>query len=120
MRSGVATAPGLPTDRLWAALAALALAAGPAAVAQQPSAASITGRITEAGSGAPVAGAVVGVEGTTLSSVADASGRYRLAGIPPGPQVILVIRIGFAPLRHSLVVPGTGTLTLDLALGKSA
>jgi len=89
-------------------------------VAQQPSVAALTGRITEAGSGAPVAGAVVGVEGTTLTSVADDSGHYRLAGIPPGPQVILVIRIGFAPLRHSLVVPGTGTLTLDLALGKSA
>jgi hypothetical protein len=112
-------APGRPSEHLWVALAVLALAARPA-LAQQPSAASITGRITEAGSGTPVAGAVVGVEGTTLTSVADDSGYYLLAGIPPGPQVILVIRIGFAPLRHSLVVPSQGTLTLDLTLGKSA
>jgi len=119
MQSGVATAPRRPTERLWAALAALTLATGPA-VAQQQSAASITGRITEAVSGAAVPGAVVSIEGTTLTTVADDLGRYRLAAVPPGPQVIRVIRIGYAPLRHSVVVPNEGTLTLDLGLAKSA
>lgn len=120
MRSGVAMAPGLPTERLWAALAALALAAGPAAVAQQPPAASIAGRITESVAGAPVAGATVSVEGTTLRTLTGDEGAFRLTGVPPGPQVIRVIRIGYAPLRHYLVVPSQGSLTLDLTLGKSA
>jgi hypothetical protein len=89
-------------------------------MAQQPPAASVTGRITEAIAGTPIAGAVVSVEGTTLTTVADDSGRYRLTVVPPGPQVIRVIRIGYAPLRHPLVVPAEGTVTLDLVLGRNA
>jgi hypothetical protein len=113
-------ARGRPPDRLWAAFAALALAAGPAAQAQQPPAVSITGRVTEAVSGAPVAGATVSVEGTTLRTLTDDGGAFRLEGVPPGPQVIRVIRIGYAPLRRHLRVPAAGTVALDLALAKSA
>lgn len=113
-------APGHPTHRLWTPLAALILAAGPAALAQQPPAVSITGRITEAALGVPLVGATVSVEGTALSTLTDEEGRFRLANVPPGPQVIRVIRIGYAPLRHHLIVSTEGTPTLDLALAKSA
>jgi hypothetical protein len=89
-------------------------------MAQQPTARVITGRIAEAVGGTPVAGAVVSIEGTTLTTVADDSGRYRLSGVPPGPQVIRVMRIGYAPLRYSLVVPAAGIVTVDLALGRNA
>ena len=109
-------------DRLWALLAALAvaLATGPAALAQQTPAASITGHITDALAGVPLAGATVRVDGTTLSAVTDTAGRYRLTRVPAGPQVILVTRIGYAPLRHNLVVPTEGTVSLDLAIAKNA
>lgn len=109
-----------PTNRLWAALTALALAAGPAALAQQPPLVSISGRITDVVSGAPVVGATVSVEGTMLRTLTDDGGAFRLAGVPAGPQVIQVIWIGYAPLRHHLVVPSEGTLTINLALAKSA
>ena len=99
---------------------ALALALVPRAVAQQPAARVIAGRVTDASAGTPVGGAMVTIEGTTLTTVADDSGRYRLGGVPPGPQVIRVMRIGYAPLRYSLVVPATGNISVDLTLGKSA
>ncbi|MEK6689572.1 MAG: TonB-dependent receptor, partial [Gemmatimonadota bacterium] len=107
---------------LWAPLAALALAGGPAVLAQQPPAVSVTiiGRITEAVAGVPLAGAMVSIESTALTALTDDAGRFRIGKVPPGPQVIRVIRIGYAPLRHHLVVPSEGTITLDLALGKSA
>src|SRR5512142_1094035 len=119
MRSGGAVAPGILANRLWAALAALALAAAPRAVAQRPSAA-ITGHVADALSGAPLAGVTVSVEGTTLTTLTDETGTFRIGGVPAGPQVILVLRIGYALLRHSVVVPNERTLTIELALAKSA
>mgnify|MGYP001593462251 CR=1 FL=1 len=115
-------APGCRIRSLWAPLAALALAGGPAVLAQQPPAVSVTiiGRITEAVAGVPLAGAMVSIESTALTALTDDAGRFRIGKVPPGPQVIRVIRIGYAPLRHHLVVPSEGTITLDLALGKSA
>jgi hypothetical protein len=37
-----------------------------------------------------------------------------------GPQVIRVIRLGYAPLRQSILVPGRGSLTLDFAMARQA
>jgi outer membrane receptor protein involved in Fe transport len=62
----------------------------------------------------------VSVEGSPLRAVTDDAGRFQLTNVPPGPQVIRVARIGYAPLRHQLVVPTAGTVTLDLTVAKNA
>jgi hypothetical protein len=98
---------------------AAALAAAAPTFAQQPTAVVI-GRVTDALAGISLSGVTVEVDGTRLSARTDTAGRYRLAGVPAGPQVIVAQRIGYAPLRSPLVVPAEGSVTLDLALAKNA
>jgi len=92
----------------------------PVAVRAQQRGSSITGRVTDITSGTPVAGATVTLEGSSLRAVTDDAGRFQLTHVPPGPQVIRVARIGYAPLRHQLVVPAEGSVTLELAIAKNA
>jgi outer membrane receptor protein involved in Fe transport len=92
----------------------------PVAAQAQQRGSSITGRITEVTSGIPVAGATVSIEGSSLRAVTDDTGRFQLTNVPPGPQVIRVVRIGYAPLRHQLVVPPEGTVSLELAIARNA
>lgn len=98
---------------------AAALLSGTAA-AQAQTGASILGIVIDAASKAPLALATVSLEGTALLTSTDANGSYRLTGIPGGPQVLRVIRIGYAPLRRSVVVPASGVLAVDVAMARSA
>ena len=82
--------------------------------------ATVTGRISAAQTRAGVPGAVVLVEGTRLRSVSDSAGRFQLSLVPPGPQVLLARRIGFAPARIAVVVPARGELLQDITLAETA
>ncbi|MEX1051378.1 MAG: TonB-dependent receptor, partial [Gemmatimonadales bacterium] len=70
--------------------------------------------------GRPVAAAEARIEGTALVALTDSAGFYRLRSVPPGPQILLVRRIGFAPTRLPITVPTSGTLTVDATLAASA
>jgi hypothetical protein len=93
-----------------------------AARAQQPERAGavVTGRVLVAAAAAPVANAIVTIEGTSLTATSDSAGRYRLNGVRPGPQVLLVRRLGFAPARVAIAVPQRGELVQDVALAETA
>ena len=106
-------------SRAAGVFASLILAAASAAHGQQHGV-SLSGQVTDVTSGLPVAGAIVSVEGLQLHTTTDDQGRYQLGSVPPGSQVIRVVRIGYAPLRHQIVVPAEGTLTLDLKIAKNA
>jgi len=82
--------------------------------------AAIAGRVTEAGGGTPLAGALVTIEGTALRATTDGNGAYRLAPVPPGPRVVLVRFLGYAPARIPVNVPASGSLTVDAKLARSA
>ncbi|MEJ7812543.1 MAG: TonB-dependent receptor, partial [Gemmatimonadaceae bacterium] len=86
------------------------------------SGAMITGRVTDRATGEPVPGTLVAVEGTRLAALADSAGRYRLADVPPGPQVLQARRIGYAPARVPVTAPAGGTVPLaqDIALARTA
>ena len=107
--------------RLTPPLVALT-AVGSNLVGQTPprAAAAVAGQIVDAVSRTPLGAATVALEGTSLTAVTAADGRYRIDGARSGSQVIRVIRIGYAPLRQSIAVPLTGLLTVNLALAKSA
>jgi outer membrane receptor for ferrienterochelin and colicins len=77
---------------------------------------TLLGRITVVGTGQPVDGAEVSIEGTVLVTRTDSLGRWVLRDVPLGSQVVLVRRIGFAPARTPVVVPTSGTLTVDVVL----
>ena len=72
----------------------------------------ITGRVTVAGSGTPLAGANVSLENGPLVATSDAEGRFRLTA-PDGPVTIIARYIGYK--RGRAMLPA-GQNTADFAL----
>src|SRR5262245_32107387 len=64
----------------------------------------VTGRVTDARTSAPVAGAAVEIEGQRIASSTGDDGRYRLTGVPAGQRVIIVRRLGYAAARQAVTV----------------
>ena len=83
---------------LW--IVCLSVAVGnPAAAQISQGGAEITGGVTARQSGQPVSGAMVVVEGSTLTADTNAAGRFRLQNVPAGPVVLVVKATGFLDLR---------------------
>src|SRR5258708_38375979 len=59
---------------------------------------TVTGRVTDKETGAPLAGAAVSVVGSTLGNNTDEDGRYRITGLSAGGHGLTGRRIGSAPL----------------------
>ena len=97
----------------------LAVAVGLVSSAQQPGV-SVVGVVRDGETKAPLAGAIVALEDQRQTSATDLEGRYRLVGVPPGPQHMLVRRIGYASRTFHALVPAQGTLTIDVALRSRA
>lgn len=100
--------------RMLAALAALVLAAAPAA-AQQPGA--IEGTVVAAASGEPLAGATVRTGGAR-TAVTDAAGRFRFAGLPTGAYTLVARRVGRADGSASVDVRPGATASVRIALAE--
>ena len=100
----------------WAAVLALAMAT-PAA-AQQTG--SVSGTVTAADGGAPLAGVTVGVVGTNLSAVTTPQGRYAIRGIPARTVTLRALRLGFAEQTRQVAVTVGGQATADFTLRESA
>jgi len=101
-------------SHLRSALATLAVAGLPAlGVAQQ---ASISGRVTSAGTSEPLVDARVMVVNTSLAATTNADGRYTLRGVPSGTVQVRVLRVGFKEDKKSVTVAGGGAAELDFAL----
>ena len=88
--------------------------------AQATPRAVVAGTVRDAGSAAPLGQAIVSIEGTPIAATTDAEGHYRMEGVPEGPQVLRVIRIGYAPVRRPVVIPTSGTMSIDVTMAVSA
>jgi iron complex outermembrane recepter protein len=99
---------------LGAAALVLAAAFAPALAAQNG---TLTGRVTDAGDGAPLAGAVVRLGSASVASRED--GTYRLEA-PAGSYEVVVARLGFNTVRETVTLTAGGTLTRDFRLVESA
>ena len=105
------------------ALMALALAGATVvrrADAQGTSTATIAGRVTDAQSGQPIAGAQVRLANSNLGAVAGDDGRYTIRAVSPGTVEMRVARIGFAELKRTLTVAAGATEEADFALTRVA
>lgn len=81
---------------------------------------SVVGQVVNAFTGSPLAGAQVFVPGRGLGTLTDAEGRYRLLSVPPGPQRISVLLLGFGQQTQSIEIsPGEATV-LRFALQPTA
>ncbi len=100
--------------RVVALLLPLSLAAS--AASAQGTAGRITGVVTEAESGQPVADAGVILVGTTIGARSGADGRFTISGVAPGRHLLRAARIGFAGKSDSVTVVAGQLLTHDFAL----
>ena len=67
-----------------------------------PMVGSITGKVTDLQSGAPLAAATVLVEGTSLGATTRDDGTYRIAQVSAGIRSVLARRVGYAPTRRTV------------------
>jgi hypothetical protein len=113
-------------DSLRGAFRAGLAAAGLAMFAVSPllgqqSTGKIQGRVTDAGTGAPIAGAQVVVDGTTLGNLTNDQGFYFVNEVPAGLQSIRAQFIGYRPfvIEGQRILAGQ-TTTLNFELEQTA
>ncbi|MEZ5287942.1 MAG: TonB-dependent receptor [Vicinamibacterales bacterium] len=85
----------------------------PVAAAAQAGSATLTGTVTRAGSGDPMAGAAVVVEELRRETRTAADGTFRMTGLAPGEYHVSVRAEGYSSRRTEVTVGETGA-TLDL------
>jgi TonB-dependent SusC/RagA subfamily outer membrane receptor len=102
---------------LWPALAVLALmfAAWPSSASAQGQG-SITGRVTDAANGQPVAAAQVNVMGTNAGAQTNDNGEYTIRGVRAGALEVRTLRVGFSEQRQQVTVRDGETVTLNFQL----
>ena len=82
---------------------------------------TIAGTVTDRGSGQPVSGAQIAIEGTTRGTVTQENGRFSIPGVSPGTYAVTIRRVGYIPAtRRGIVVTAGATATVDEALEVSA
>jgi hypothetical protein len=111
----------MPTSRALltvSLLAGLAMPATDRLEAQTPNVGRIAGRILNAATGEPIAGAQVTVLGTSIATITVWTGQFDLTGIPVGRWSISVRAIGYTPKTIADVdVTPDSALSLDVSLG---
>jgi protocatechuate 3,4-dioxygenase beta subunit len=112
--------------RCWLVLACVGLFAQPAVSSSQPSIALIAGRVVDAGSGAPVAGAIVSISGAALGSrlaprlLTDAQGRFLYRNLPAGTFRLTAVKAGFADGAFGRRRPEGPAQDMELRAGERA
>ncbi len=78
--------------------------------------AQVTGTVTAAETGEPLATVQVSIEGTGIGGLTDERGRYLLVGVPAGAQVLLFQYLGFETVRREISVAAGQGAVEDVAL----
>jgi TonB-linked SusC/RagA family outer membrane protein len=77
---------------------------------------TLTGRVTDAGTGRPVPDAQVGVIGTTAGALTNTDGQFTIRGVKPGTVDVRALRIGYGGQHKTVTVTAGQTATLNFAL----
>src|SRR3954453_18007092 len=77
---------------------------------------TISGRVTDASTNAPIPAAAVTVVGTTVIAQTNEQGQSSLRGVRSGTVEVRVLRVGYSEQRASVNVTAGGTATLDLQM----
>lgn len=81
---------------------------------------TISGSVITEGSGEPIAGANIIIQGTTIGASTNATGEYIIRGVPAGKHVIEARFIGFKVVQKNIQVVSGETLTIDFELSESS
>jgi TonB-dependent starch-binding outer membrane protein SusC len=103
----------------WLLAATLALAALPQGAWAQGRG-TLRGAVVEQGSDRPVPGAMVAVQGTNLSAVTDAQGRYTIPNVPARTVTVRASRLGYGTATRQVAVTAGGTAEASFTLATDA
>lgn len=98
-----------------ASLLAASLIGSSAAQAQQ-STGIITGRVTEAVSGAPIPAVSVQIGTSALGTQTNQAGEFTIRGVPVGRQAIRLLRVGYEERRDTVTVTAGQTTTYNATM----
>jgi iron complex outermembrane receptor protein len=98
------------------ALAGLLLAAVPL----EAQTGTITGRVVDSTTNAPLSNAIVSVEGTARRAMSREDGGFTVTDVPAGAQRVRVRRIGYAETSRQVTVSSGGATNLDFSLAPQA
>jgi TonB-linked SusC/RagA family outer membrane protein len=102
--------------RILARTAFLGTLAAGSIAAQTPQSGTITGRVTDAANGQPVAAAQVNIVGTNIGTQANTDGQFTLRGVNAGTVEIRVLRVGYAETKRTLTVAAGQTVTANVQM----
>ena len=80
----------------------------------------ITGRVTDQGSGQPMAAVQVSIAGTGIGALSQQTGRYLLLNVPVGTHSVTAQRIGYKTVTAQVTVAAGATVVQDFALLEEA
>ena len=80
---------------------------------------TVTGRVTDAASGAPVRLVQITIAGTALGAVTDNDGRFRVTNVPATAREVRAKRIGYNPAVATFSLDGGGNATVALSMSES-
>jgi TonB-dependent SusC/RagA subfamily outer membrane receptor len=108
----------MTNHRLWLVAVCVVGAATIAADARAQAAPTgvVTGTVTDAESKVGISDVVVRILATTRVARTDATGKYRIVGVPTGPQRIQTNRLGYASASKPVVVSDAGASVVDFSL----
>ena len=89
-------------------------------VSAQPGTGLITGVVTEARTGAPLAAVLVKIQSTGQQSFSAADGRFEIADVPAGLQTVLVSVVGYGLVRREVVVVAGSPVDVVIPVAEGA
>jgi TonB-dependent SusC/RagA subfamily outer membrane receptor len=117
-----------PSSRLWlrkfnfAVLSFAVVFWSPSLVTRaqaQSGTGTVTGTVTNAVTGSPIANATVAVVGTTTGGATNARGEFTINGVAAGSQVLRARFVGYQSLDRPVVVKSGGSVSVTFALSVS-
>ncbi len=125
--SDEASKPGVPIQQVPRSQAgsvavpgAVAASLGGRSVASSTDSLTVTGRVTAAATGLPLADARVSVAGTDAVAATDSTGTFTVSVPPTGSHLLMARKIGFAARSAVVNLPADQTAKVTLALPNSA
>jgi hypothetical protein len=77
---------------------------------------TITGFVTDSGTGEPLEASFVTIEGTDLGNAVDSTGRYTITNLPVGYHSVVASYVGHHDVRKRVLVPYGETARCDFRL----
>jgi outer membrane receptor protein involved in Fe transport len=77
---------------------------------------SLTGRVTDTGTGSPIGSVQIYIEALDIGSLSQPNGNYLVLNVPPGTHMVTAQRIGYATVTQQVSITAGATVIENFAL----